>query len=221
MIAVPGVSCRVFLPRVYHYRYDCLWVIETCDKRLASMITPAAELSCQVVTIPDMIKSKHCRMGGKQLCEYVNVSDCYLIEFYLICTACQNICAVFASRKCLFWAGVTRQHERVEPDKYWKIVSFYPINTSHGSAVNILIFDKISEVMISQFSFPTIPDIPACGSGCWDLFAEKKAEMSETCEDIGQEVLENIINMNEMKKSIQVCTLQEDLNSISLYLILF
>ena len=45
--------------------------------------------------------------------------------------------------------------------------------------------------------------------------------MSETCEDIGQEVLENIFNMDEVMKSIQVCTLQEDLNSISLYLILF
>ena len=41
----------------------------------------------------------------------------------------------------------------------------------------------------------------------------RKAEMGETCEDIGQEVLDSIINMDEVKKNIQVCTLQEDLNS--------
>ena len=47
---------------------------------------------------------------------------------------------------------------------------------------------------------------------------EKMAEMGETAEDIGQEVLNSIINMDEVKKNIQVCTLQEDLNSRHIFL---
>ena len=50
------------------------------------------------------------------------------------------------------------------------------------------------------------------------MHAERKAEMGETCEDIGQEVLDSIINMDEVKKNIQVCTLQEDLNSTHIFI---
>ena len=50
------------------------------------------------------------------------------------------------------------------------------------------------------------------------MHAERKAEMGETCEDIGQEVLDSIINMAEVKKNIQVCTLQEDLISTHIFI---